>query len=82
MQPASFGAVSRPSAAITRSGTKEIKMREYSMSELLRLTRPELFRLQAKLLAELPSLDDEELAMAQENIRRIRRAIVGPRYAP
>jgi len=82
MQPASFGAVSRPSAAITRPGTKEIKMREYSMSELLNLTRRELFQLQAKLLTELPSLDDEELAMAHENLRRIRRILAYPRYVP
>ena len=82
MRPASFGAVSRPSAAITRSGTKEIAMREYSMSELLNLTRPELFRLQAKLLTELSSLDDEELAMARENLRRIRCILMYPRYVP
>ena len=57
-------------------------MREYSMSELLNLTRPELFRLQAKLLTELSSLDDEELAMAHENLRRIRRILLYPRYVP
>ena len=55
-------------------------MREYSMSELLNLTRRELFQLQAKLLTELPSLDDEELAMAHENLRRIRRILAYPRY--
>ena len=57
-------------------------MREYSLSELLRLTRRELSQLHAKITIELPSLDNEELAMAYENLRRIRRAIVGPRYAP
>lgn len=57
-------------------------MREYSLSELLRLTRRELSQLHAQITTELPSLDEEELATAQENIRRIRRAIVGPRYVP
>ena len=57
-------------------------MRAYSLSELVNLTRVELFALHARIVAELPTLSEADYAIALENLRRIRRVLSHPRYAP
>ena len=69
-------------AAITRPETKENKMRAYSLSELFNLTRRELFDLHARIAAALPTLPEPEYEVALENLRRIRRVLTHPRFAP
>ena len=52
-------------------------MRAYSLNELFRLTRNELFQLHAEIVRELDDIpeDSAELAVAFENLRLIRRAL-------
>jgi len=57
-------------------------MRAYSLSELFNLTRHELFTLHARIVAELPVLAESDYAIAFENLRRIRRVLAHPRFAP
>ena len=59
-------------------------MRAYSLNELFRLTRNELFELHAEIVRELDDLpeDSGELVIAFENLRLIRRALAHPRNAP
>ena len=59
MQPASFGFFVCRTAAITRSETKETKMRVISVTELSRLTRTQLFALYTQMQAVLSDLDQE-----------------------
>jgi hypothetical protein len=82
MQPASFGVGRGRKAALTRSNTKEIKMRAYSLNELFRLTRSQLFYLHARIVAELATLPDTDRAVALETLRNIRRTLALPRNAP
>jgi hypothetical protein len=82
MQPASSGAVSARKAAITRSKTKETKLRVYSLSELFRLTRAELFALHAQIVAELPALTKTDRDVALNNVRKIRRVLAQPQLRP
>jgi hypothetical protein len=82
MQPASFGAVSRPSAAMTRSRMKETKMRAYSLSELFNLTRAELFALHSRVVGELPTLPVTDRPTALEILRKIRRVLARKGPAP
>ena len=57
-------------------------MRAYSLSELFNLTRDELFALHARIVVELPQLTADDHAVALENLRRIRRVLAHPRFAP
>ena len=57
-------------------------MRAYSLSELFNLTRRELFALHARIVVELPTLSEGDHEIALENLRRIRRVLGHPRYAP
>lgn len=57
-------------------------MRAYSLSELFNLTRRELFDLHARIVADLPTLADYERDTALVNLRRIRRVLSHPRFAP
>jgi len=57
-------------------------MRAYSLSELFNLTRVELFALHARIVAELPALSEGEYTIALETLRRIRRVLGHPHYAP
>ncbi len=57
-------------------------MRAYSLSELVNLTRNELFALHAKIVAELPTLSESDYTIALETLRRIRRVLSHPRFAP
>ena len=59
-------------------------MRAYSLNELFRLTRNELFELHAEIVRELVDLpeDSAELAVAFENLRLIRRALAHPHFTP
>jgi hypothetical protein len=68
-------------AAITRPGTKEIKMRAYSLTELFNLTRSELFALYAGIAADLPALSETERETALENLRKLRRVLAHLRWA-
>ena len=58
MQPISFGVGPLQKATILRPGTKEKKMRAYSMSELFGLTRCELLALHQRITSELMLLPD------------------------
>jgi hypothetical protein len=82
MRPASFGAVLCRTAAITRSKTKETKMRAYSLNELFYLTRGELFALHARIVAELPALCESDREAALDNLRKLRRALAQVRPEP
>ena len=59
-------------------------MRIYSVNELFRLTRHELFALHAEIIAELSRLPegspDYEVALA--NLRLIRRVLAQPALTP
>ena len=59
-------------------------MRAYSLNELFRLTRNELFELHAETVRELDDIpeDSAELAIAFENLRLIRRVLAHPHFAP
>ena len=57
-------------------------MRAYSLMELFNLTRAELFSLHAKVVAELPELSGDDVEIALENLRNIRRVLAQPRCAP
>ncbi len=59
-------------------------MRAYSLNELFRLTRNELFKLHAKMVDELSAvpLDDPGREIAFENLRIIRRLLATPHYSP
>jgi hypothetical protein len=59
-------------------------MRAYSLNELFRLTRNELFDLHAEIVRELDDIpeDSAELVVAFENLRLIRRALTHPHFAP
>jgi hypothetical protein len=84
MRPASFGAVSRPTAAITRSRMKETKMRVILLNELTSLTSVqllELYRHIAVLLKELPESSDDYLN-AVANLRAIRWILARRHHVP
>ena len=59
-------------------------MRAYSLNELFRLTRNELFDLHAEVVRELDDIpeDSAELVVAFENLRLIRRVLAHPHFAP
>ena len=57
-------------------------MRAYSLSELFDLTRRELFALHARIVSELPTLSEADHKIALETLRRIRRVLAHPYYAP
>ncbi|MGD0192883.1 MAG: hypothetical protein ABSD74_19270 [Rhizomicrobium sp.] len=57
-------------------------MRAYSFSELFNLTRNELFALHARIVAELPTLNDAERELALENLRKIRRVLARLKLVP
>ena len=57
-------------------------MRAYSLTELFNLTRRELFDLHARIAAELPTLSETNREIALGNLRRIRRVLSHPRFAP
>ena len=59
-------------------------MRAYSLNELFRLTRNELFDLHAEIVRELDVIpeDTAELVVAFENLRLIRRVLAHPHFAP
>lgn len=83
MRPASFGIGLGRKAAITRPETKKIKIRAYSLNDLFRLTRAELFAFHAEILAEL-AWQPEAAAnrhVALGNLRLIRLVLAQPRYA-
>ena len=82
MRPAFFDALLRPEGRDFAAGTKEKKMRTYSLTELFNLTRSELFDLQARIVAELPTLPQTDREIALGNLRRIRRVLSHPRFAP
>ena len=75
MRPASFGAVSRPQGRNHAVETTETRMRAYSIYELFRLTRAELFALYARIVTELPTLSPAHRETALENLRKIRRVL-------
>jgi hypothetical protein len=59
-------------------------MRVYSLEELFRLTRAELFGLHHKIasaLAQLPEGSPERL-VALTNLRNIRRVLTRPKFTP
>jgi hypothetical protein len=57
--------------------TMEATMKSYSLNDLFRLTRNELFALHAQILTELNSLPDDapELLVALGNLALIRRVL-------
>ena len=57
-------------------------MRAYSLGELFNLTRRELFALHARIVAELPALSEDDYLICLETLRRIRRVLGHPHYAP
>ena len=57
-------------------------MRAYSINELFKFARNELFALYARIAAELPMLPAADYAVAIENLRRIRRVLSHPRFLP
>jgi hypothetical protein len=57
-------------------------MRQYTLIELFRLTRDELFSLQARIAAQLPHLGDAEYALALQTLRQLRQMLSRPRNAP
>jgi hypothetical protein len=85
MRLASFGTgafARRPRCA--RSKTKETKMRAYILTELMNLTRNELFALHRKItdaLAVLPEGSPERLT-ALATLRDIRRVLARTEFAP
>ena len=50
-------------------------MRAYSLNELFRLTRAQLFSLHAEIAASLPFLPETERAIALGNLRELRRLL-------
>ena len=50
-------------------------MRAYSLNELFRLTRAELFGLHAEIVATFHLLPDVERAIALDNLRKLRRLL-------
>jgi hypothetical protein len=68
----------------SRSKTKEMKMRTYSLTELMNLSRAELFALHRSIvdaLALLPEGSPERLA-ALATLRNIRRVMARGEFAP
>jgi hypothetical protein len=64
--------------------TKEIRMRVYSLEELFRLTRTELFALHHRIAAarmQLPESGPERL-VALANLRNIRQTLAQPNLTP
>jgi hypothetical protein len=57
-------------------------MRAYSLNELFRLTRAELFALHAQIAAELPAPHEPSRETAVENLRKVRRVLAGRTPAP
>jgi hypothetical protein len=59
-------------------------MRAYSLNELFRLTRNELFELHAKIIIELAELPDASVDrhVAFENLRLVRRVLAHPGPIP
>ena len=57
-------------------------MLAYSLTELFKLTRAELFALHAQIVAELASLPDADRCVAFESLRAEHRVLSHPRYAP
>ena len=57
-------------------------MRAYSLSELLNLTRSELFALHAKIAAELATLPETDREVALDNLRKLRRVLTRVRPGP
>jgi hypothetical protein len=81
MRLSSFGAGLGRKAAIGAVETKEMKMRAYSLDELYRLTRSELFALHAKIVADLPALCDADRTVALDTLRKLRRVLAHPANA-
>jgi hypothetical protein len=85
MRPASFGSeafATRP--RWSRSKTKETKMRAYTLTELMNLTRAELFALHRQIvdaLAQLPESSPERFT-ALATLRNIRRVLARCEFAP
>jgi hypothetical protein len=50
-------------------------MRAYSLNELFRMTRAELFALHAWIVAELVALPEADRAVALDTLRKIRRVL-------
>jgi hypothetical protein len=85
MRLASFGTgafARRPRCA--RSKTKEKKMRTYSLSELMSLTRAELFALHRQIVTDLALLPEgsPERLTALATLRYIRRVLARREFAP
>ncbi len=57
-------------------------MRAYSLNELFRLTRAELFALHARIVVTLPGLPDAERSAALENLRKLRRVLAHWQHFP
>lgn len=71
-------------AAMTRSETREEIMRAWTLIELFRLTRAELFGLHQEIvnaLAAMP-LTSPERPIALANLQSIRRVLARPNLAP
>jgi hypothetical protein len=85
MRPASFGTGPPPEGRDVRGRKRRrIKLRVYSLEELFRCTRAELFALHHKIasaLAQLPEGSRERLA-ALTNLRNIRRVPARPTLMP
>ncbi len=84
MQLASFGIGPPQKAAMSAVETKETSMRAYSLNELFRLTRTELFALHAKIASELAALPDHSVdrSTAFANLRNIRSLLAQRKFAP
>jgi len=57
-------------------------MRAWTLNELFRLTRTELFSLHARLVAELPTLRAADRDVALDNLRKVRRVLAHPHFSP
>lgn len=57
-------------------------MRAYSLNELFRLTRAELFALHARITAEVPTLCETDREVALDNLRKLRRVLAHPQNVP
>jgi hypothetical protein len=71
-------------AAMSAVGTREEIMRAWTLIELFRLTRAELFGLYQEIvnaLAAMPDSDPGRL-IALANLQNIRRALARPHLAP
>jgi len=57
-------------------------MRVWTLNELFRLTRTELFTLHARIVGELPMLSRSDRHIALANLRNICRALAHPHFTP